>query len=179
MCRPCYRKLPHVKQSELTISKVCSKAYRDKSKTIIAKKHKEWKESHSDHVLQYQKEYRYKNKHKKNELEKERRNIDPEFKLAGNLRSRLNIALKNDIKTGSAVTDLGCSIKDLKMYLESRFQPGMNWSNWAVDGWHIDHIRPLSSFNLSDPEQLKQACHYTNLQPLWWLPNLVKGSKYE
>ena len=55
----------------------------------------------------------------------------------------------------------------------------MSWDNWALDGWHIDHIKPLSSFNLENREELKKACHYTNLQPMWAEDNLRKGSKYE
>jgi hypothetical protein len=44
----------------------------------------------------------------------------------------------------------------------------MTWDNWTTDGWHIDHIKPLaSSFDLTDRKQFLEACHYTNLQPLW------------
>jgi hypothetical protein len=64
-------------------------------------------------------------------------------------------------------------------YLESKFQSGMTWENYGKNGWHIDHIRPLSSFNLIDDKQLKLACHYTNLQPLWAKDNLVKSNKWE
>ena len=53
----------------------------------------------------------------------------------------------------------------------------MSWDNWNLAGWHIDHIRPLASFDLTDPVQLKQAAHYTNLQPLWAHDNYVKGSR--
>ena len=53
----------------------------------------------------------------------------------------------------------------------------MNWKNYGFRGWHIDHIKPLSSFDLSDRNQLLEACHYTNLQPLWWYENLSKGVK--
>lgn len=65
-----------------------------------------------------------------------------------------------------------------KVYLESLFQPGMVWENYGNDGWHIDHVRPLSSFDLLDPVQFSQACHYTNLQPLWAKDNLSKGNKW-
>jgi hypothetical protein len=105
---------------------------------------------------------------------KKRRADDLNFKLAANLRSRLyrNIQVN---RGGSAVRDLGCSIADLRKYIEEKFQPGMAWDNWSVTGWHLDHIKPLSSFNLSDPLEASAACHYTNLQPLWAADNIRKG----
>jgi hypothetical protein len=72
---------------------------------------------------------------------------------------------------------LGCSIPELKQYLESKFQPGMSWENHGKE-WHIDHIRSLVNFDLTNKKQLLEACHWTNLQPLWWIDNLKKGSKY-
>lgn len=93
------------------------------------------------------------------------------------LRTRINTAIKSNTKTGSAVRDLGCTIPELKSYLESKFKPGMTWDNWSRTGWHIDHIIPLSTFNLQDPEEFKKAVHYTNLQPLWASENLSKGNK--
>ena len=65
----------------------------------------------------------------------------------------------------------------LENNLESKFQSGMTWDNWALDGWHIDHIKPLASFDLTDRNQLLEACNYTNLQPLWAKDNLSKGAK--
>lgn len=100
---------------------------------------------------------------------------DPDFKLANTLRKRLHNALRDGIKVGSAVQDLGCTISELRQHLEARFQPGMSWQNHGE--WHIDHIRPLASFDLSDRAQLLQACHYTNLQPLWAVDNLKKGTQ--
>lgn len=101
---------------------------------------------------------------------------DIQFRLGLSLRHRLKRGLRrNEQKAGSAVRDLGCSVPFLKTYLESLFKPGMSWSNWAHKGWHIDHIVPLSAFDLTDREQFLRACHYTNLQPLWAAENLAKG----
>ena len=106
-----------------------------------------------------------------------RRKTDIQYKITTRLRVRLCHALKNNQKSGSAVRDLGCSIEELKQHLESKFQPGMSWDNWTINGWHIDHIKPLASFDLTDRNQLLEACHYTNLQPLWANDNLAKSDK--
>ncbi len=114
---------------------------------------------------------------KKRKYSRERRRSDINFRLKCNLRSRLIMAIKGDQKTGSAVQDLGCTILELRKYLELRFKPGMAWDNYGFYGWHIDHIVPLCSFNLQDPEQFKKASHYTNLQPLWAHENIQKSGK--
>jgi hypothetical protein len=102
---------------------------------------------------------------------------DIEFKLGISLRSRLNRAIKDNTKQGSAIKLLGCTVNEVIFYLEAQFIEGMSWENWSLHGWHIDHIKSLASFNLEDPTQLAMACHYSNLQPLWAKDNLSKGSK--
>ncbi len=102
---------------------------------------------------------------------------DRKFKLTKIVRDRFKKALRNKYKGGSAIKNLGCSIDFLVKYLEERFAPGMSWNNYGRFGWHIDHIRPLSAFDLSDPAQVAQACHYSNLQPLWASDNLRKSNK--
>lgn len=72
---------------------------------------------------------------------------------------------------------LGCTLDELLDYLESMFDSEMTWGQYGTNGWHIDHVLPLASFDLTDPVQCRQACHYTNLQPLWAEDNLRKGSK--
>ena len=99
-----------------------------------------------------------------------------QFRLAMQLRDRLRKALGRHTKQGSAVKLLGCSISEFIAYLERKFQPGMTWENKA--DWHIDHVKPLALFDLSDSAQLAQACHYTNLQPLWASDNLKKGARF-
>lgn len=117
-----------------------------------------------------------KKKAKTTAYHKSRPLADERFRLARNLRKRLRAALKFNSKTGSAVEDLGCSIDELKIYLESKFDSSMSWKNYGPKGWHIDHIKPLSKFDLTNHEELKKACHYTNLQPMWWKENLRKSN---
>lgn len=112
---------------------------------------------------------------KKSNYYTERYHTDIEFRLRVILRNRLLQSVKTDARAGSAVQDLGCSIPEFKDHLESKFTTGMTWEN--IGDWHIDHIQPLSKYNLEDIEQFKQACHYTNLQPLWKEDNLKKGDK--
>lgn len=107
----------------------------------------------------------------------ERLKTDLNFRIATRLRIRLNDAIKNNSKRGSAVRDLGCSIEDLKLRLEFLFQRGMTWENYG-SVWHIDHVRPLASFDLTDEFQFLQAVNFTNLQPLLAEENKSKGAKY-
>lgn len=120
----------------------------------------------------------------RNIYEKRRAHTDPNFKIARNLRARLRNALHKNQKIGSAVEDLGCSIAKLRIRLQLMFTRNpqnsreyMSWSNYGLHGWHIDHIIPLSSFDLTDRDQFLKANHYTNLQPLWAKENRKKLNK--
>lgn len=112
------------------------------------------------------------------ERRKRRRASDPTYRARLNLRSRLYKALKSAecSRDRNIRNSVGCTILELRAYLESRFLPGMTWENYGQ--WHLDHIRPLSSFNLENTEEQRQANHYSNLQPLWAGDNIKKGSKY-
>lgn len=72
---------------------------------------------------------------------------------------------------------LGCSWCEFMAHIERQFQPGMTWANHGRSGWHFDHIRPLSSFDLTDESQLLAAAHFSNVQPLWAADNIRKGNK--
>ena len=91
------------------------------------------------------------------------------------LRSRINHAIRGYRKSRSTIELLGCHIKQLKKHLESKFKEGMNWNNYGK--WHIDHIKPCCSFDLSKPEEQKKCFHYTNLQPLWAEDNFIKNGR--
>lgn len=104
-------------------------------------------------------------------------NENPSFRMSVNLRCRIRDALKGKNKSKSTMELLGCSFEELKVHLESKFSEGMTWENYKYDGWHIDHIIPCASFDLSKEEDVKKCFHWTNLQPLWRKDNISKGCK--
>ena len=110
-----------------------------------------------------------------------RRDTDPGFKLRMNLRHRIWSALQANeaSKSGGIQQLVGCSAADLMRHLEAQFTDGMSWENYGKHGWHVDHIRPCASFDLTDSEQQRQCFHYTNLQPLWATDNIKKGAKWQ
>lgn len=121
-------------------------------------------------------EHKQKKKDIVNNYHKERKQRDPLYKLTITLRGRLCTAIKKNYKSGSAVRDLGCSIAELKIYLEAKFTKKMTWENHGKV-WHVDHIIPLSTFDLSNREELLKAVHYTNLQPMIIRDNISKKNK--
>jgi len=151
------------------------KAYRSANRDKTKAQKKAYRVANIDKIKAQKKEYRVANRDKRKAYNNTRTKTNIQYKLSKALRSRLYNALQGNFKNGSAVRDLGCSIDELKIYLESKFQSGMTWDNWSFEGWHIDHIVPLASFDLTDRKQLLLACHYTNLQPLWAIDNLSKG----
>ena len=132
-----------------------------------------WVKNNPEAVRAFSENY----KERRNRHVRKRKITDPGFRLTHNLRTAMNIAFKNNAKSGRTIELLGCSIEELKNHLERLFPPGMSWGNYGRYGWHIDHIIPLSYFDMSDPEQQKRAWHYTNLQPLWAQDNIRKKNK--
>ena len=114
------------------------------------------------------------------DYKRNRRKVDVPFKLKRLTAARIRKAVRRGLTKKSANTKdlLGCTFEYLKEYLAAKFQPGMSWENWSNSTWHIDHIKPMTAFDLADPEQQRTCCHYTNLQPLWAAENIRKGKKY-
>lgn len=168
---------------------------------------KQWSENNKEHIKQYGKQWYAKNKEYKasidkvmrqqnkkrialsnrlwcqknrqriNDYRKNRWQTDIEYRLKGVLRSRFYSALRRNAKTDSAIKLLGCPVPEFKQFFESKFQYDWTWGNWGKV-WEIDHIRPLSSFDLTNPEELKKAFHYSNLQPLSITENRSKNDKW-
>lgn len=172
------------------------KRYRLENKERLAIKSKLWLAANYEKVKLYQKEYRQKNKeasrvHKRNHYLKNKAKIisrerdrynykyknDNVFKIKSLLRRRLLNAIGKDFKKGKAIDFLGCSINEFKEYISKQFKDGMSWDNHNIKIWHIDHIKPCSSFDLTKEIEQRKCFHYTNMQPLWAFDNYSKGDK--
>lgn len=144
-------------------------------------------------LLKYKKNYYKQNrdrliqKAKEKQAQKKLKKINKKIsdKMLNTLRCRISKALKRNQKAFRTQNLLGCSLDELRAYLESLFKPGMNWNNYGTGAngkgmkeWHLDHIKPCASFDLSKPEEQQKCFHYSNLQPLWAKENLEKKDIY-
>ena len=132
-------------------------------------------EDQKGYIQNYRQRHKKQYREQQNKYNRERRSIDPIYKLITNMRNRTVQAVKNNTRPDHTMKLFGCTGPELKTYLESKFQPEMTWENYGHNGWHIDHIRPIVSFDLSNSEEQRKCFHYTNLQPLWAMENLKKG----
>jgi len=97
---------------------------------------------------------------------------DLNYKIKSYLRVRIYNALKHNYKSAKTMKLIGCSIEYLKLYLQNQFKEGMTWKNYGQ--WHIDHIKPCCSFNLSKKNEQYKCFNFKNLQPLWAWENYHK-----
>ena len=160
---------------------VCTRAY-----------YRNYKKENKDAVLKSKKQHYEKNKstwdayRTKNatEIAKRKRawyaskvESDGSFVLYEKIRKMVYRTLEytGEEKQNRTKQILGYNHIDLKKRIESQFSDGMSWDNYG--NWHIDHIKPLAAFDLTDPVQVAKAFHYKNLRPLHWRQNISKGAK--
>lgn len=148
-----------------------------KRRTAVLKRCKEYASENREKTSTYRKDYRQKNKKRiRQQIQawyNTKRKTDPSFRVLCALRRRITHAIKGNNKSDRTVKLLGCTVVDFIAHLEGLFTAGMTWDNYGK--WHIDHIRPCSFYDFSDPEQQRACFHYTNMQPLWSEANQRKG----
>jgi len=103
----------------------------------------------------------------------------PQFRISCILRARLKDALGGKQKAATTQELVGIDWAGLVAHIEKQFLPGMSWENYGYETWHIDHIKPCASFDLTDPAQQRECFHYSNLQPLWAKDNLSKSARLD
>ncbi len=152
-----------------------SKEWRESNKREVRRRMVLFKETHPEYMENYTKKWKEKNPGYYNNLSKKRKETDSLYKLKGNIRCLIGGSLKTSGIKKNTKTEkiLGCSFKDFKIYLESKFESWMNWENNGKfkkekmiknKFWHIDHIIPISSAKTE--EDIIRLNHYTNFQPL-------------
>lgn len=155
--------------------KKSKKEYYNRNKDKVKEKSSEYYYNNLDKISNRNKECRRTEKYRKNRSiylknwSKENKHILAWRRLVYRALSYIGKSKEN-----KTIEYLGYSPIELKTHLESLFQDGMTWENYGE--WHIDHIKPVSSFDIdSCPSEINALL---NLRPLWALENLSKGSKF-
>jgi len=164
---------------------VSMKKYESKPETKKRKSenHKKWAEQNKEHLSKYIKEYRENNVDKirqiKRDYERNRKASDPIYKLISNFRTAIYTVLKesNVDKYGHYFDVLQYTPEELIKHLELQFKDDMIWGNYGE--WHVDHIKPISSFNIVEmgDEEFMKCWSLGNLQPMWGEENIKKSNK--
>jgi len=149
--------------------------YRQYNAETVRAKKVEYRKRNFERISLHDQAYKRQNRAHINAHKRLRTRTDASYRMVNNLRRRLGNALQGRSKSASTLELLGCSPDECYRHLERQFVEGMSWDN--RDEWHIDHIRPIASFDLSIEAEQRSCFHYSNLQPLWAADNLSKGAK--
>lgn len=152
-CRPCGRQM--------------CKNYKNSNKEDVSEYNKQYKAENKDTVREYNRKYTA-----------TARKTNIQFKIKMNLRIRLSKLIKkaNATKYNNTLNFLGCSLEFLLVWFESRFLQNMTFQNYGKV-WHIDHVIPCAMFDLTNEEDQKRCFHWSNLQPMNGLQNILKKDK--
>lgn len=164
------------------MKKINNNSYQN-NKESHNKKAKEWygknKEKHIKNTTQYQLDNPVKRKKYRDKWRKEKYDKDPSFRLRVILGNRLKEVLTKNktYKTNSLIELLGCTLDELKIYIEQQFKSEMNWDNQGKV-WELDHQEACANFDLSNIEEQKKCFHHTNLKPLFKTTEIAKNHGY-
>jgi hypothetical protein len=190
------RKKISLKYSRSEKGKQKKMEYEQKNLDRVLQTRKQWREKNSEMLKEYMSEYRKNNSEKVRErikaweknnkeyvLTKKRewtkRTIEnnPIYNFSILVRRNISMSYKFGKKPLKTEAILGCTITEFRNYIESKFKEGMTFENHGRNGWHLDHIIPLSTAESED--EILKLCHYTNFQPLWEKDNLRKSNKLD
>jgi hypothetical protein len=121
-------------------------------------------------------ENQYKRREYDREYVKQKRQNNIEYKIKDSIGSIINYHLKEG-KNNSSIKYLGCSIREYIVYLENMFLQEMTWENHGII-WEINHKTPLSTFNLTQEENIYKAFNYQNTQPLFKTTKIAENFGY-
>jgi len=196
ICPKCHKELKLIEfyrrkrgKGVITLCKSCLRNIRIKKwktdkeyKLKAVKRAIRYNKTHQKQKSGYNKKYSEEHKSDRNKRIAHRKKTDIGFKILNLLQGRVLSAIKHQSTKKAYHTEelIGCKIDFLLKYIESKFFSGMTWENHGrgKGKWHIDHITPCASFDLTKPEEQKKCFHYTNMQPLWESDNIVKSSWY-
>jgi hypothetical protein len=181
MCYLQYKKQYRLDNHEklITQNKTWRENNREKLKLLHRKYRKEDINTNKRHQIYYHRDINKSREYQRNWYYKNRQS-NIKYCISRNMSQ----SIRHSLKTGKHHIHweklVNYTSEQLKLHIEAQFKPGMNWDNYGFRGWHIDHIVPISSFNITSCEcdEFKKCWALSNLQPLWWYENLSKGNRF-
>lgn len=155
------------------------KNYQIRNAAQIATAKKIYAAEHKEHIARYKKEYRQINKVQIAAKAKTYSDNNPNVKIMKNHNKMLSRVFEGQAQHSKVLNVIGCSwdkIRDWFWFQMFLCNNGTTFENYGSD-WSIDHIVPVSSFDLTEEVQLKQCYHWSNLRPLSLRRNMSKGSR--
>lgn len=162
----------------------------EKNKALLIARAKDWKKRNPDKVKAgsaiYEKKYAKRRSETKKIWRQERKEVykaqiarrqaKPVNRIRSVITGGVRRFLEGKFKSGKTFDLLAYTPAELCVHLERQFIDGMNWSNYGVKGWHIDHIIPLSKFDIQEygDDGFKRGWSLPNLRPLWGKDNISK-----
>lgn len=138
-----------------------NKAYREANKEAISLQRRQYRQNNKEHIKQKQTEY----KPRRAYLIRLKRQTNATFRLEQNMRTRMHYALNNLTMSKTLMIKMHCNINILTKWLEFQFDKNMTWDNMGTY-WEVDHILPISAFDLTQLSHREVCFNWTNLQPL-------------
>lgn len=180
-CKPSARRNYQVayieanKEQVLATSRRVAKEFRLKHPTRKAEMDKKWRDANKEAINAKRRTPEY--RAMVSERQRARYAANASLRVHNRMSSAIYQALKEH-KAGRKWEALaGYTLADLVRHMERQFVRGMSWENMGQ--WHIDHIRPKSGFDQTDPVQFRECWGLANLRPLWAPANQAKAAKRE
>lgn len=156
--------------------KAAERAYRQVNRERLTATNREWRKNNPEKIRARREARREEINANHREYVARRLQEDVQFKLARQLRSRMNAAVRGGYRAGSAVDDLGMPIAEFRKHLESLWEPEMTWANYGKGPgkWCIDHIFPLAKADLTNRVEFLAVANWRNQVPRWHVDNSTK-----
>lgn len=145
----------------------------------LRESNREYYYSHREQCIAAVQSWKERNRERVNEYRRQLYRSNPTFRISRRICAGISQSLRGKAKSKRSWEELvGYSAVELKVHLQSQFLDGMNWDN--MNEWHIDHIRPISSFKFASPDdpEFKECWALSNLRPLWAKDNMHKHKKW-
>lgn len=149
------------------------KKYRAEHKESI----KQYFNIHKEELAEKAKIKRKENAEKLRAYYREKTASDKVFRTRKNISRLIPHAIHKKHFSKRMAYYFGCDFDTFKNHIEKQFRNGMNWSNYGLNGWVIDHIIPISNFDLKKESEILKCYNYKNIQPLWRKENSLKADK--